>query len=99
MGKEINNIYAMYRHFGTTKHPDAICRDCRHLKTHQAGGRKVYKCTVYGETSSDATDWRIGWIACGMYGKPYDGTPVMDLKHQRKKADPEEQIPGQMSLF
>lgn len=88
----------MYGLFAHANNPEAICRDCRHLKTIQAGGRKVYKCAVYGETSSDATDWRIGWLACGMYGKAYTGKPVIETAG-RRRAEPDPQIDGQLSLF
>ena len=96
--KRYKQILQMYKLFGQTKNPDAICRDCRHLHTYTAE-RKYYKCSVYGDTRSDATDWRIGWIACGMYGKPYTGKPVIEtVKHAGRKK-PEEPIEGQLSLF
>lgn len=31
------------------------------------------KCTVYGATHSEASDWRKKYEACGLYNKPWSG--------------------------
>lgn len=75
------------------------CRECKNLCSYSAN-RKWYKCSVYGETSSDASDWRLSYTACGMFNKDYDGFPIINLvkreKSIREKA--EINIEGQMKL-
>lgn len=89
----LRKIDKMQLLFGTT--PGEKCRDCYHLK----GGVNEYrKCEVYGESSSEATDWALRWNACGLWNKAYGGKPIVNLNKGGHKK-PEEQIEGQMSLF
>jgi len=45
--------------------PDTQCRSCQHLI---CGGRiRFFKCALYGDSASEATDWRKKWPACGAY--------------------------------
>ena len=54
---------------------------------------KVYrKCTVYGVSSSEATDWAKRWTACGMFNQNYDGGDVKCLV-RRRSADKESEEP------
>ena len=95
----IKKIGRMYDLFGHCENREAICRDCDHLKSYTAN-RKYYKCECYGDTSSEATDWRVGWIACGLYNKPYEGDkPVIEAKKHARRKKTEEPMEGQMSLF
>lgn len=89
-------IETMYDFFGHCEDKDAICKNCEHLCSYTAN-RKWYKCECYGKSSSDATDWRIGWLACGLFNKPYDGKPVMLCKQRKRKKDG--QIEGQMEFL
>ena len=84
----------MYKLFGFTvgKH----CKTCDHLVKHTPTDRSFYKCECYGETSSEATDWRVGSPACGLYNKPYKDKPVVTTVVPWRK--PERQIDGQMRL-
>lgn len=77
---------------------DGICRDCNHLCKYTAN-RTWYKCEIYGKTSSEASDWRLKWQACGLKGlpKPESMRPV--IEHSRKNVKEDIQIDGQMSLF
>ena len=91
-------IYDMHRRFGTSGDKEAICRDCSHLcREDFPSGKSVRKCSVYGITSSAATDWRIGWTACGYYNKDYPGIPVIESR--KKAGNSGGQIAGQLSLF
>jgi hypothetical protein len=47
--------------------PEGVsCRDCVFLERHRY--TKTYlKCRRYNVTSSEATDWRASWPACGAY--------------------------------
>ena len=76
-----------------------VCRECAHFVryTHYHG-RTYSKCKIYGISASEATDWKGGAKACGLYpGKPYNGGAVV-REVERKKKQPEN-ISGQMSLF
>ncbi len=47
--------------------PDgAKCKTCAHLIYHEAN-KRYYKCLLYGDTASMATDWRCRQDACGQY--------------------------------
>lgn len=48
----IKKIEAMYHYFG---HGEGKCGDCSNLCTYTAS-RTWYKCKVYGESNSEATD-------------------------------------------
>lgn len=90
----VKKIDRMYQYFG---HGEGTCKDCSNLVTHEQS-RKWYKCAVYGLSSSEATDFRLKWKACGMKNKDPTGiTPIVKLGESRKKED--EQCEGQMSLF
>lgn len=91
MAKKIDR---MYQYFG---HGEGKCGDCSNLCTYTAS-RTWYKCKVYGESNSEATDWAKKWQACGMKNKDPTGiTPIVKLRESRKKED--EQCEGQISLF
>lgn len=93
---EIRKIDLMHKLFGEL--PDRKCKDCSHLASYTAN-RKYYKCECYGNTSSEASDWRLKWTACGLIDVPiYEGVPI--IKQIRPlNWKPEEQIEGQVSLF
>ena len=92
----IKKIELMHKLFGEV--PDRKCKDCQHLSSYTAN-RKYYKCEIYGNTSSEASDWRLKYTACGMIGKPEVSiNPVINLWRMYNKK-PEEQIEGQVGLF
>jgi len=88
-------IYRMYELFGHCENNEAICKNCKHLTSYTAS-RKWYKCECFGNSSSESTDWRIGWLACGLYNKPYDGKPVVEIRTRKKKKDLP--VDGQMEM-
>lgn len=94
----IRKIDIMHRQFGRID--DRQCGYCRNLATIDVHGKKYRKCTVYGETSSEASDWAKYYPACGMYNTEYHGRPVIDLvKRRRPETKPEEEpIEGQMEM-
>ena len=87
----------MHKLFGEI--PDRKCKECQYLVSYTAN-RKYYKCDVYGNTSSEASEWRLKWTACGMIDIPiYDGAPIINqvrLLNWRPKE--KEQIEGQLVL-
>ena len=93
----LRKIDLMHNQFG---YGNGKCADCKHLIKHE-WQRTYFKCEIYGESNSEATDWRMAYVACGMKNEPYDldkHNPIITLvKGGKPKAD--EQIDGQMSLF
>jgi len=43
------------------------CKGCMHLVRYTPGARSFLKCELAGVTSSEASDWRAKWLACGLY--------------------------------
>jgi hypothetical protein len=43
------------------------CKDCVYLSRVAANVKIVFKCSVYGDTRSEASDWRGKWPACGKF--------------------------------
>lgn len=96
--KSQRKIDAMHRRFGIT---DMLhCRSCCHCIKVRPTDRQFYKCELYGDTNSESTDWRVGFLACGMFDRPVDmerWVPVIDeIKHAPKPPDPP--LEGQMTF-
>lgn len=89
-------IALMHELFGTTE--EQKCKDCSNLVRHRQS-RVWYKCSVYGETASEASDWRLKYDACGYFNKEYDWIPVIEYKKHMSRKQEEVQIDGQLSLF
>ena len=95
-------IEAMHRLFGVVI--GKTCKECPHLVRHDYRGFKGYKCCIYGESHSEATDWRIGWTACGAIDRMADGnaTPIYKrLQYDRnhpKNGEETPQCEGQISM-
>ena len=89
-------IDAMHSLFGVR--PEYRCEYCTNLITGYYRGIFLRKCTVYGATHSDATDWRRKYVACGLFDREYKGTAVIEiLKHSARKVDIVP-IEGQLTL-
>lgn len=77
-----------------------ICGNCVHFQRRRPTDRVYFKCTAYGESASESTDWRAKWIGCGLHNKtlPEGYRPLIKmLKHESRKQQ-EEPINGQMRL-
>lgn len=61
-----NKIELMHMQFGRS---NGQCKGCSNFLRIQAGSRQVFKCAVYGQTASAASDWRAKWEACGMFNR------------------------------
>lgn len=57
---------------------DCHCATCAHL-LRLAYSRNYYKCRKSAMSHSAATDWRVGWPACGAW-EPKVGGPAMETK-------------------
>ena len=80
-------IEAMHRLYGKDT-GGGICADCHHLIRCAAGKRSVYKCVLYGNTASEATDWRLRWQACMLINHDpeiEDWEPVMERIRREPK--------------
>lgn len=76
------------------------CKDCPCLVRVTPTSRAHYKCTVYGESASEATDWAGKWTACGRFGKPLapgENTVLYQAKGSARKS-PEAPLPGQIKM-
>lgn len=86
----------MYQLFGKS---EGLCWDCEHYLGYRHHDRTVRKCEVYGDTRSEASDWKGSAQACGLYpDKPYNGRNVIELV-DRGKPKEDYQVDGQLSMF
>lgn len=91
----IRKIEIMHRTFG--KCPGHTCKQCSNLIR---GSWNYAKCRVYGDTSSQASDWTQRWEACGMFNKTWNRGPIIRLvRPDRKEREKEQNTPleGQIS--
>lgn len=91
----MKNIEIMHSMFGEL--PEHKCGECSNLISHTAN-RRWYKCGVWGQSSSESSDWRKKWTACGMFRKEYTGTPIKDYTKRKPMVKADVQIEGQMRL-
>ena len=75
------------------------CRDCSNLITGRYHDKTFRKCKVYGLTHSEASDWAMKYVACGMFNKQYSGRPIIELvKHNSSRSVAEEPLDGQIKM-
>lgn len=76
------------------------CKDCPCLVRVMPTSRTYYKCTVYGESSSEATDWAGKWTACGRFGKPLEPGEhtVLYMAKGSTRKPAEGPLPGQIRM-
>lgn len=76
------------------------CRDCPCLVRVSPTSRAFYKCSVYGKSSSEATDWAGKWMACGRFGKPLEPgeRTVLYMTMGNNRNPAEGPIPGQIIM-
>ena len=91
----LRKIDLMYELFGRID--NAQCKNCSNLIMHKRN-RNYYKCTVYGNSCSEATDWKISKHACGLFNKEYD-KDITIVKLVRPDNKQDTQIDGQIGLF
>lgn len=89
----------MYQYFG--KDYNHFCYECRNLVCVNGGSRNYYKCSVYGNTKSNASDWKKGQTACGQFDKEWKMRPLMKCTAPEKEKEETvlEPLDGQVSLF
>lgn len=82
MKRKIDAMHAEYGYGG------GKCSDCIHFhRVEQRSGRTLFKCSLYGFSASEATDWRAGYLACGMVNRPAPEryTPLIDVLKTRAR--------------
>lgn len=94
----LKKIDLMHKLYGEI--PDRKCKDCQHLCSYTAN-RKYYKCECYGQTASEATDWRLKWTACSLIDvEVLSEYPVVrNLRYLNGKTKEPIEVEGQTSLF
>ena len=92
----MKNIEIMHSMFGEL--PEHKCGECSNLHK-RTYSNVCWKCEVFGSSSSESSDFRKKWTACGMFCKEYTGTPIKDYVKHTPKAKDDVQIEGQMELF
>ena len=93
----LRKIDLMYELFGKA---DGKCKNCEHYRTFKYHDKSYRKCEVYGMTQSEASDWKAGYDACGLFPdkeNPY-ARDIMELRICNNRV-PEEQIDGQINMF
>lgn len=76
------------------------CKDCPCLVRVTPTSRAYYKCSVYGESSAESTDWTGKWTARGRFGKPLElgERTVLWMSKGSKEKPGDEQLPGQIRM-
>lgn len=80
----------MYRQFG--KCDGHKCRECRHFRGYEYA-KVYYKCKVFGDSSSSATDWGATLDACGLFNKETQLTGIWLSDNSRLNKKKEELQP------
>lgn len=93
-------IEAMHRLYGVDP-IDRTCDDCPHCVRYTPTDRHFYKCSLYGVTSGESTDWRLKWRACTLIDhdpEPDNFTVVIERLKHGPRPKIVEQIPGQIAF-
>ena len=96
MSKPMRKIDAMHERFGVI--PGERCENCANLIKGLYNTQFLRKCTVYGATHSEASDWRKRYVACGMFNREYNGNPIIELVKREREKD-EVPIEGQLTFY
>ena len=82
---------------------EGVCKDCKFLLHLSHHDKSYYKCSMYGESASEATDWRCKSPACGLKNIKSDTLknirPLIHLIKHKGNKKPVDPIQGQMTLF
>lgn len=96
--EKLKKIDAMYHFYGRDPQKRQ-CKDCEHFLSGEYHDKHYYKCTVYGCSHSEASDWRKKYSACGLIGMPFpegDKRLIEILRVRPIKS--EKPIDGQISI-
>lgn len=90
----LTKIDAMHHFYGFGT---GQCKDCPHF-IRKVWDRTFNKCTVYGDSNSAATDWRLSYQACGLIDKPFPEDDVRIVKRVTRSFD-DKPLPWQIDMF
>lgn len=93
---KMRKISAMYKWSGGTDYAHT-CHECKNCVKMVKASKNIYKCLVYGNTNSEASDWKASYIACKHFNGPVPERSVLKGIHF-KKEEKEKEIEGQLSL-
>lgn len=93
----IRKIDAMHCMFG--KIENHKCKECEHLIRGEYNGKELKKCECYGMTHSQATDWTVNTVACGLFNKEYKGKDVIEILKHKSRKEIEPPLEGQISFI
>lgn len=93
----MKKIDAMHERFGIV--PDKRCEDCSNLIQGRYHTKYLRKCTVYGVTHSEASDWRKKYVACGLFNQEWKGQEMMKVfQWENQKKNQIEPLEGQIGM-
>ncbi len=68
-------VKVMFRRYGRA--PEGTkCKDCKFLHGYLYHTATYYKCTKYGVSHGEATDWRLKYPACGRFEPSNPAIPL-----------------------
>lgn len=82
----MRKIDLMHKMFGRME--GRTCGECKNLITYRYRDKVYRKCTIYGDTSSEATDWVKKYAACGKFNGEYKGRPIVRMVTPEKSRKP-----------
>lgn len=79
---------------------NGTCKNCIHFRRNRPTERAYFKCAAYGDSASEATDWRANWIGCGLYNKPLPNgyRPLIEMLKREPRKQQDVPIDGQIRL-
>lgn len=90
-------INAMHKRFGVCW--GKTCKECDHFISGEWHDKHYHKCELYGMSHSEATDWRLSWMACGMFNVAVETDRMNPVyKTLSNNREPEPQCEGQMDF-
>ena len=94
----IRKIDLMHREFG--KEDGKLCKECSNFLRTRWRSKTYRKCAVYGDTCSEATDWKASYPACGMFNKEWSGGDVVRAVGTKAcRQNTVAQLDGQLELW
>ena len=63
--RKLQKIHTMRKLYGYRD--DRTCRECCYFDRVRHRAKTHFKCSWYGDTRGEATDWRATWKACGKF--------------------------------
>ena len=84
MLSELRKLPAMHYVHGVDPY-GRKCKDCCSFQRFEYRGRRFCKCEAYGISSSEATDWGVNYLACGLFNIPCENqTPLFETFRKKR---------------